>query len=361
MYFRVFAFWRLIAAIAIMVYHFAHYGPVGHEFLIRRLELMAPLLDMFFIISGVLIFARYRESISPPAVYAGYLYRRFVRIAPLHLATMAFFVAGTIAGRMGAFRVEGHPHFTLVDFWPNLFLLQGWGVAPTLTLNYVSWSLSAEWFCYIFLPVIAVVWKYAGTRGLAALFMAWVLALEALSFTGVAPFRSGMLADTWGAYRAFADFIAGAFIASAAMNGRWRLKSHTLAWLAMALAMVVMQLGAPLYLSYFMVVAALFLALVAETNAPERAQWLDALAPVAAVSFGIYMWHPVIEKLWFTLAWNPLLKPLGVNFYAQLILPAALTVAVAWISWRYFERPAANWLMNRFPGLARPRAPQPAE
>jgi len=145
------------------------------------------------------------------------------------------------------------------------------------------------------------------------------------------------------------------------MNGRWRLKSHTLAWLAMALAMVVMQLGAPLYLSYFMVVAALFLALVAETNAPERAQWLDALAPVAAVSFGIYMWHPVIEKLWFTLAWNPLLKPLGVNFYAQLILPAALTVAVAWISWRYFERPAANWLMNRFPGLARPRAPQPAE
>ncbi len=355
MHYRIFSTWRLVAALAIMLYHFAHHGPPGSMLLVERIELMLPMLDMFFIISGFLIFEAYRDKIGNAREYASYIARRFARIYPLHIITLAFFVAVGIAGHFGYVKTGGAARYDLSQLLPNLLLMQAWGVTRELSLNYVSWSLSAEWFCYLLLPLIVLFFRYGGAAGLLALFAMTVAILETLSATGVVPFKSWLMADTWGAYRAFADFTMGAFIAAAANGSRMTLRSHCPAWLTMLSAIVTMQLKWPPYLGYGLVAAALYLAAVCERNAPERSRWLDFAAPAATVSFGIYMWHPVIETLTFHFVWPRLVAPLGINFYAFLPLPMAVSVLIAWASYHSLERWTGRWLAWRLGALANSR------
>ncbi len=90
MHYRIFSTWRLIAALVIMLYHFCHYGPEGARDIIEHIERMLPMLDMFFIISGYLIFDAYRDRVGTGRDYYDYIVRRFARIYPLILRHSAF-------------------------------------------------------------------------------------------------------------------------------------------------------------------------------------------------------------------------------------------------------------------------------
>lgn len=352
MHYRIYSIWRLVAALVIMLYHFAHYGPEGSQALVER---MLPMLDMFFIISGFLIFEAYRDKIDSGRDYAAFAVRRFARIYPLHLATLAFFVTIGIAGHLGYVQTGGATRYDLSQLLPNLLLVQAWGVTRELSLNYVSWSLSAEWFCYLMLPLILLFFRRGGAAGLALLFALVIALLETLSFTGVMPFKSWLRADTWGAYRAFADFVVGALIAALAGAAGRALCSHWPAWLTMLAAIVTMQLKWPPYLSYALVVAALYLAAICERNTPERARWLDFAAPAATVSFGIYMWHPVIETMTFHYVWPKLIAPTGLGFYAFLPIPMVASILLAWLSYHTYERWTGKWIAARLGALAKAR------
>ena len=351
MHFRIFSAWRLIAAVVVMVYHFSHYGPEGSKNVVARLELLMPMLDMFFIISGFLIFSAYADKVRDMPDYLSYLGRRFARIYPLHLITTGFFAAIGVAGALGLVNTGGVARYDIGQLLHNLLLLQAWGVTRELSLNYVSWSLSAEWLCYLLLPVIAFAFRRAGIAGLIALFAAIVLTLEFLAATGVMPFKTWLHADTWGAWRAFADFVVGAFIAVVAARSPGWLRSHWPAWLVMFSSIAAMQLGWPPYAGYFLMAVSLYLAAVCERNAPENAQWLDAFAPVAAVSFGIYMWHPVVETVTYNVLWPKIFAPTGLNFYVFMAVPMFLSVVVAMVSANTFER----WAGRRLSGMLSPR------
>lgn len=90
MQFRIFGFWRLFAAFLVMGYHFSHYGPDGFESVLRWFERLMPLLDMFFMISGFLIFQRYHDRVLTGEDYGSYLIKRLARLYPLHLMTTGF-------------------------------------------------------------------------------------------------------------------------------------------------------------------------------------------------------------------------------------------------------------------------------
>ncbi len=330
-----------------MIYHFTHYGPEGYKDILERLERLERLmsvLDMFFMVSGILIFVHYRDRITSPQSYADYIVRRFVRIYPLHLITLAFFVVLAVAGKLGVLNIPAVSRYDLSQTPANLLLVQGWSFSKELSLNYVSWSLSAEWFCYLLLPVIVYCFRTSGTPGLVLLLAGYLVFLESLTYSGIMPFSSWMSADTWGAWRAFADFIAGALIASAAMESRLKLKSHWPAWIMMAVAITTMQMKTPPYFSYFLIAIALYLAAICERNAPPSAKWLDVLGPAASVSFGIYMWHPVIETVTYQVLWPRIFQPMGINFYVFLLAPIALTIITEFISYNFFEKWAGRKL-----------------
>ncbi len=184
---------------------------------------------------------------------------------------------------------------------PNLLLVQSWGVTRELSLNYVSWSLSAEWFCYLAFPLIVLFFRKGGATGTRSAVRGNDRPFGSTDYSGVVPFKSWLMAGHMGRLSCFVDFVAGAFIADNGRSQRLKFRSHWPAWLVLGAAIVSMQMKWPAYLGYFLVIVALFLAAVLRTQCAERAAWLEFAAPAAAVSFGIYMWHPVIETLIYTI------------------------------------------------------------
>ena len=211
------------------------------------------------------------------------------------------------------------------------------------------------------MPVIAFADKKGGIAGIALLLAATLVLMESLVTGGIMPYESWMKASTWGAYRAFVDFIIGAIIFRAAMASDLALKSPWPAWALIFTACMGMQAGWAPYLSIFLIALSLFLAAISEKNAPQRSAWLDVFAPLTAVSFGIYLWHPIFEALLISYVWRQFIEPSGmISFYPFLILPMALTCLTAWLSYFLLEKRITNGILA-FAGMKRPeKAPDAA-
>jgi peptidoglycan/LPS O-acetylase OafA/YrhL len=357
MYFRLFELWRLIAALLIMLYHFSFNGPPDALWLTEWLERLRPLLDMFFIISGFLIVAHYGERVTDGRSYVVYLVKRLARLYPLHLITFSFFLLIGVGYHLGFLRpFGGAERYEMGEIIPNLLLIQAWGVSRDLTFNFVSWSLSAEWFAYLLLPLILFANRTGGVKGLVVLLALWIALLEMLTALKIMPNAHWQEADTWGAWRAFADFIIGALICVLAARSRLKLTSRWPAWTVMLTACALMQLQADAYYSMATLSIAVFLAAVAERNDQKSPVYPAFLRPFAAVSFGIYLWHPVVEAVMFGLVWKRLIAPLGIiDFFVFMPVPMIVTMIVAVLSYRWFEKPVGDWILTRL-GLGR-RAP----
>jgi peptidoglycan/LPS O-acetylase OafA/YrhL len=350
LHFRIFEFWRLTAALLVMIFHFLRSAPPGHEEVSAMLYRLMPLMEMFFMISGFLIMMRYGETlVRESGSYKTFLIRRIARFYPLYLATLLFFVIVACVVNAGIVGTDHPGRYDWSSLPSNILLVQAWGFNDQLTFNYVSWCMSAEWFCYLALPVIVLAFRHFGYVGLTVLGVAMVVLLEVGTVSGQIPFESWLEANTWGAYRAFADFTFGALIAVAVRDSRWKLTSHQPAWIMFALSIVAMLSQEGSYLILMLLAGSMYLAALAERNNPGGASWLKVLSPIGQVSFGIYLIHPVIETVFFSVLWRKLIAPTEmVGFYVYWLVPMALTIVVAMLSARYFETPAANWINARF-------------
>lgn len=347
MHFRIFETWRLMAAILVMGYHFLRYGP-GDPLQYQAshvLERLLPLMDMFFMISGFLILLRYSDKLNDWPSYKSFLVRRLARFYPLYLLTLAFFVVVAIALHFGLVSSTMEDRYNLALLAQNVFLVQAWGTTDHLSFNYVAWSLSAEWFCYLLLPVYVFVIRKGGVKGLALLAILSIVLLEVGVKVGIIPFDSWLKVDTWGAYRAFADFAIGGVVMLLARDMTIKLRSHAVAWALFGFAMGAMLLLWPSYVVVALLGIAMYAAAVVERNNPQGARYLAILSPAGRVSFGIYLWHPVVETVVLAIVWRRLIEPLGIlTFYQFLVVPMFLSVVVAILSDRYFEKPVSAWL-----------------
>jgi peptidoglycan/LPS O-acetylase OafA/YrhL len=354
MHFRVLGFWRVLAAFLVMVFHYLTYGPAsGLEFAEGMRSLM-PLLDMFLMISGFLIMLRYADRLLVErGGYVSFLARRLARFYPLYLLTLVYFVAVAVAVHLGLTGSPADGRYDFAALPANLLLIQGWGFTDVLTFNYVGWTLSAEWFCYLTLPVVVLAYRRFGLVGLAALIAAVCIALEAAVAARVMPFESWMYADTWGAYRAFADFSIGAFVAVLVRDSRWRLRSQVPGWTAFGLCIFLMWNGLTGYGALALLAVSIFLAALAERNNQDATLVLKPFDPLANASFSIYLIHPVVASLMFGFVWRKVLEPLEImSFYAYWLAPMAVSVALALLSARYFEAPLAKVLNERFANIS---------
>lgn len=361
MHYRIFETWRLIAALSIMMWHFLRFAPPGNEDIGAYLYRLLAVMEMFFMISGYLIMERYGDDLfRAPGSFRAFLVRRLARLYPLYLATLLFFCGIALAIQLGVVQTEDPGRYAWNVLPANLLLLQAWGLTDQLTFNYVAWCLSAEWFCYLLLPLVVLAYRAGGLAGLAVLAAALVLALEVAVARGVMPFESWLRADTWGAYRAFADFTIGALVSVAVRRSRLRLAAHWPAWTLFALSLAAMAMRQHAALIVGLLAAAMYLAAVAERNHPEGSRHLAFLHPVGKVSLGIYLIHPVVEAIFFSVLWRKVVEPSEtVSFYAYWLLPCAATVALAILSERFFERPAGRLIVGRFAPARLPTQPSP--
>ncbi|MBW3099075.1 acyltransferase family protein [Pseudohoeflea coraliihabitans] len=343
--YRLFSTWRLLAALLVMAYHFCHYHAEPRP-IVTWFEHMLPLLDMFFIMSGFLIFDRYGSMENTGRNYLRFLIKRLARLYPLHLFTLSVFVAFALLVHFGVLNSQGAgDRYDLAALPANLLLVQAWGGSNGLSFNYVSWSLSGEWFAYLLFPLILFVAGRGRQLGLVLLLALMLLGLEYADRHAEDKYDLWYYTKHWAAYRVAADFLFGVILCRAARQLRVPPGAQWLAWAMLAATFWAMFAEAGIYLTLAMFGVAITLAALSERRDANATRWLDPLMPVASVSFGVYLWHPVIELFAYSLVWKRLMGAADpVVFWLYLPLPMLATIAVAMFSARHLERPTGKWL-----------------
>ncbi|MCE3271469.1 MAG: acyltransferase 3 [Ramlibacter sp.] len=299
---------RGAAALLVALYHLkvgASYLPiVKHGYLF---------VDLFFVLSGFVIAAAYGDRISTPRDAASFMLRRFGRLFPLLVfATVVFVLAQNVLviakvqmvarGLGGALANPGALTYT----WPSIsealsvgLFVHSLGLFDQLILNYVSWSISVEFWAYVLFALLVLVfgrrsrtWIFATLSALMFAVTVWGSAVDHQCLT------AGKCMDVtydFGYPRCLFSFLMGALV--------WRFREpgrrHQIGAQVSALVVLAVLMG----VVGFMPAAAFampfaFAALIwgMATDAGPVAKALGSRVGVAlgARSYSVYMLHPVL-------------------------------------------------------------------
>jgi peptidoglycan/LPS O-acetylase OafA/YrhL len=149
---------RGLAALLVAIYHLL--WSAGYFSVIRNAYLF---VDLFFVLSGFLMYSLYAEKLATPGEFKQFLIRRFGRLYPLVVFSTFFYIACEFAlfsaryiktvitdgPAYAAAHVHGYQLPGLVDLVSTLTLTNGVGLIDRLVLNAPTWSISAEFYTYI--------------------------------------------------------------------------------------------------------------------------------------------------------------------------------------------------------------------
>jgi peptidoglycan/LPS O-acetylase OafA/YrhL len=203
---------RGIGAIAIALYHFRYPNHLTHITLIENGYLA---VDLFFILSGFVLYARYSRQIHDRLTLKRFVSLRFFRVYPLHLAMLFVFIALEFLKLMAvhyswATLGQQLPFTGSSDYRaliPNVLLLNGmpfWGLPGW---NFPSWSVSTEFIAYMLFAVVVITrivrHKWFFPSGI-------ILAIA--TYTTLAIVHTTLDSVDWGLGRCLAGFFLGMLI-----------------------------------------------------------------------------------------------------------------------------------------------------
>jgi peptidoglycan/LPS O-acetylase OafA/YrhL len=335
---------RLIASLAIVASHYFQYLHLPTH----GLHLA---VDLFFVISGIVIAMIYQGRTRDLASYSSFVRKRIARLYPLHLATLLFYV---IIGAMVA-TIHLNPispeKYNPSEIVPNLLMVHAWSPFGVISYNYVSWSISAEFFVYLCFPLIL----YIVTRGFAAgLAVCAGLLLAAIILSHrIVGADLPELNWNFGALRAVPSFTFGVWL----WVNRERLSKAGLlrAWARPATLIGMVSILA-LYLFYsndYLMLACVYVVAVGAfvcdlTGRSTFASW----APISSrgyLTYSIYMLHTVIATIVISFIFPTLFGSSLSAVLAAVACSAVLTYAVAYASYWYFETPLRSYIGGKRP------------
>jgi hypothetical protein len=156
---------RAFAAWWVVIYHFKRMSPFTDGLDVFALRSGWIGVDVFFVLSGFVLAYVYGPEIeSQNFEFWQFLVKRFARIYPAHLFTLALMlamIAATViihARTSLASELSPDPssnYDPMRTVLAQLLLIHAWGIDKIGHFNAPSWSISAEWFAYLIFPVIA--------------------------------------------------------------------------------------------------------------------------------------------------------------------------------------------------------------
>ncbi len=308
---------------------FAHFAVASELISYKRLEPIALLVDLFFVLSGLIIAQVYSEKLTRPRAIPEYIVRRVGRIWPLQAATLAFLVAyellklamQTGLGKQfstAAFSIDGYNMARAIP--TNLLLIQALGVHDRETWNFPSWSLSVEFVTYVSFAafcLIGPVWRRA------AAILTIAVSLAVLIF--VAPYHMRSTFD-YGLFRCFAGFFAGTLCYEAAyrwLRPHWRMPTLIeLGGLALVITwMSFSSIGLLVFAAPF-VFCLFVLSYASEQGAVSRVLLSKPMQFFAELSFAIYMVHAIV-LIFFLAGLHALARATGHPLFMNVPNPLA--------------------------------------
>ncbi|MFQ1648492.1 acyltransferase family protein [Aeromonas veronii] len=379
---------RGIAALMVVLFHarlllFPQWmEPIaGHTQLIENGYLW---VDLFFILSGVVLAHVYGEAFTrtPRTVgYGRFLWLRLTRVYPLYLVTLLLLVGwelykaqhgvGFYAGPLfKMWEWEGMPPFgspfTPAEALPSALLLLQVVTDHGLTWNFAAWSLSVEWISYLLFPLLI---PLAVTRSRWS-HLAPLLALTVLAFIvhsrGTLDVTSGALAMG----RGVSEFVLGLWLLPRvkAAQGVPMMKRDLPLLVAFVLPFALMQFTMTPPLTLLLIASYVLLIWIAASQGNRQSTLLHLLDNrftnwLGDLSYSIYLLHalvlltgcelihylaPGLTEWWYGQT-NPLL-----GVVANLLMLAVL-IGFSSLSYNLLERPLQRrlrrWGKSRQPAL----------
>jgi peptidoglycan/LPS O-acetylase OafA/YrhL len=304
-------------------------------------------VDLFFVLSGYLITTILLETRGAPHAFRAFYARRALRIFPIYYFTFpAFLAMSRLYPRPQP--LDGLPYF--LTYTQNVQFYWGGALPPCAVWFGHTWTLAIEEQFYLFWPL--AVWAL-GAKGLRVAAPVMLAVPAALRFGGLIPYVLLSRCD---------GLLLGALLAAILADREQPARSRlgpvfaALAVAAAALLAVVpdgrfgSSTGLTLVnLAYAGLVGSVVVYSGRPALRPLRSPWLTG---VGRMSYGLYLYHP------FTFALVELIQyRSGVHGHAVTNLAKLpVTLGVAWLSWRFLERPLLA-LKDRFPyGTDRPRS-----
>lgn len=310
---------------------------------------------LFFMLSGFILNWVYVGA-GRPMVWTSYLRARVGRITPLYYLTLIPFLTPLSFYAIWGHKPDvltGNPAITLLtNFTMVSGVLFGWRE----TLNSPAWSISVEFFCYLFVfPLLVLfVTRCADKRGLG--FLSAVLALAATWWmanyhlppvnAGGFEWQSRFLA------KGILGFAAGFFLCSVfrgipAFILRFPLIDAVMIGVVMVFVLTRQGRLPDPYLLYAFPALILFSAydsgIISGILKHRIFQWLGER------SYSIYLWHILV------MGWVVFLIRMGKEYFSapfdygiiNLAVLLAVVLGLSDLSYRYFEMPCRDWIRKR--------------
>lgn len=299
----------------------------------------------FFMLSGFVLTYNYAESFHSlrGSECLRFLLLRLARIYPVHFVSLMVVVAMVWVSHVQGYRLT-ESGYTRRDFVLNLLLVHTWVPGFHLNWNYPSWSISSEWFAYLWFPFGAAAFVRLPLRRwswFVLCLMACLVSVSIMLAWRPRPFYELVLV--------IPTFLTGAWLHRATSKhpggpaaASWRNVPELL---LIGLPMSCYIPFEPLVTALVLTGLALLLAVTVHLGEASRGWW--SWRPVVflgEVSYSLYMTHTLAQKL--------LYRILPARTYGDSALQVRLLLAAAYLCFvagscvaMYFgvERPCRGW------------------
>ncbi|TDN70547.1 acyltransferase [Paraburkholderia sp. BL10I2N1] len=358
---------RGVAALLVAVYHFSLFMPFNlpYPVFIRYGYLF---VDLFFVLSGYVICSSYQNRLSSGNAFWNFAIRRFGRLFPLLIFSTAVYVLipNLHALTKYVLVVLGHQNMFASPTSSGYFLPSGAEILATLTmthglglfdkaiLNYVSWSISTEFYTYMLFAGVCI--AISGRVRLAAFALLSVLAFLITCWASlvwhdcIANVECLNITYDFGLTRCIASFFMGCLTFHAAKFAtRHESALQACALLAAGGIFMALKHAPALALGLPFVFALLILSLSSDRGFVARCLRSKPAQMLGCRSYSIYLLHPALIYL-FGLAARYSVRPA----FGIVTLSIYLTTLfiVSGLTYRFIEVPFRD-VFNRWAGKQR--------
>lgn len=374
---------RGICAVLVALFHVRFQSDLNGQFLVHNAFL---LVDFFFVLSGFVMVEAYGKQLDTPREALAFLVRRFGRLYPLHLFTLACMVAIAL-GALLTQHLTGIPlsravfegRQSLPSLATNLAMLQAYGLHQGLTWNAPSWSIAAEFFAYVLFAMVLLFPR----RYLAPLAAVLVICSGLILLVWSPAYLAGSY--DFGFLRAVCGFFAGVIAwhvshrFGAALDGRKQMGTLLEILFVALVCLFVARAGTSIWTMTGPLLYGLTVAVFSrEAGFVSAALRRPVLERLGAWSYSIYMIHYSVvallktiveycEKRWGLDMTSPLpgiAEPGLISFGNHWLMDGisiiyvGVVIFLAWLTYRFVEQPARRYV-NRLtsPHITPPPSP----
>jgi peptidoglycan/LPS O-acetylase OafA/YrhL len=350
---------RGLAIFLVLLCHYIKNSVVGYGYWyswgLFPLRLTWSGVDLFFVISGFLIGGILLDARESHDFYRTFYLRRFFRILPLYYFWLVLFVIGlAIAPPIlrGTFNTS-LPPWSYPLFLQNLFMSTRQTLGPQWL--FITWSLAVEEQFYLLLPCMI---RRLSRERLFAVVVVAILCSPVLrvllAFTGNSTAQLALLpcrgdALGLGVLAALMLRQPTEWIYRYRSRLYWSLLILWLGTIYFALAkdaVVIAALrGSWLALFYTNI---LLLAVVRPTRAERLVFGNKLLIRLGTISYGVYLFHEGLRCVLHYLILHSTAEVYDWRSLGVTVLSAGVTITLAEMSWRLFERPLVHLSHQRY-------------